>query len=454
MSTEVSIIMISFNLVVYLRIRFSRKVAVVACFTPRALVAAASLVRLVWLHPITPQNNPDFKLWLPAILSQVQVCLSICTACIPYMVPFFKSMEETLRRTYSSKSPDFRMDARGNRIPSSLWFRRRKRTQTCDSRDPPAVSNLKYERVSEVSPHIPTPRPMSPLTPPQYFSRPSTANSGSPNHRSLSIGIPDPRTMGVVGPQTANSCALSPSCTSLESLPSTHAFIPSRKAPAPPSKAHSPIPSMADSYDSCRNSSSTSLQGAHRFSLFPQLQVRRSRYSPDLRNNGFAPVAIPSSTSVHFSVLNNIETQPITPSISQPPKLNITPCLPSTILSPTSKPQHLSVQELNSPMGAAINNYFRSAASEPLPSTPMPAAASPSAYRQRNRRILSPANTLRTQNISMRSAPPVAHDVVRNELGLPRNSIILTQSGRSHESPSMQDVRSSPRLVPHDSPYI
>jgi hypothetical protein len=463
MSTEVSIIMLSFNLVVYLRIRFSRKVAVVACFAPRALVAAASLVRLVWLYPITPHNNPEFKLWLPAILSQIQVCLSICTACIPYMVPFFKGLEETLRRTYSSKSPDFRLDARRKRVSSPLWFRRQKKTQTRSLRDPPAMSNVQYERVPEVSPHIPTPRPMSPMTPPRYYSRPSTANSGSLNHRGLRIGIPDSRTISFVGPQTASSCALSPSCTP-DSFPSIHAFIPDRKAPTPPSKTHSPIPSTASTHGSYRNSSSTSVQGTHRFSLFPQPHVRQHRYSPDLRNAGFTPVAIPPIRSMQPSGVNSNETQITasrlpgprsTPSSSlQPPRLDTSPRPPPATISPTSKPQHLSLQEMNSPMGAAINDYFKTAASEPLPSTPMPAAASQSAYRERNRQILSPSNTLRIQNTPLRSPPLATHDVVRNELGLPRNSIILTPPPRSQGSPSMHNIRGSPRLMSYDSPYI
>jgi hypothetical protein len=156
--------MLSINLVAYLRVRFSRKVAVVACFAPRALVITASLVRLIWLYPITPHSDPEFRLWLPAILSQVHVCLSICTACIPYMIPFFKSLEGGLRRARSSKSTEFRLDERMSRTPSSLWFRRQKRTKVFNSWDSTAVASLQYERVPQASPQIPTPQPISPLS--------------------------------------------------------------------------------------------------------------------------------------------------------------------------------------------------------------------------------------------------------------------------------------------------
>ncbi|KAJ4377764.1 hypothetical protein N0V83_000594 [Neocucurbitaria cava] len=72
MSTEISIIMLSVNLVAYLKVRFSSKVAVVACFAPRLLVISAALIRLIWLYPITPHSDPQYRLWLPSIMTQVQ----------------------------------------------------------------------------------------------------------------------------------------------------------------------------------------------------------------------------------------------------------------------------------------------------------------------------------------------------------------------------------------------
>ncbi|KAH8722992.1 hypothetical protein GQ44DRAFT_621643 [Phaeosphaeriaceae sp. PMI808] len=300
LSTEISIIMLSVNLVAYLQVRLSRKFAVVACFAPRALVASASIIRLVWLYPITPYSNPEYQLWLSAILSQMHVCLSICTACIPYMVPFFKSLEGSLRRTNSSKGPEFRMDERSRHTPSSLWFRRQKKSQTFNSWESTAVPSLQYERVPQASPYIPTPRAMSPLTPPHFNSRPGSTRSAASSRRGLSINIPDrhsplPQSTDIVSPQTASSFALSPSCASPVPLLNMQSFIPSRKAPTPPAKAHSPYPPTSSSHYSSRSNSPASPPRPQRFSLFPQQSPPTLRYSPEMQQSGFTPVHVPPS---------------------------------------------------------------------------------------------------------------------------------------------------------------
>ncbi|KAJ4299040.1 hypothetical protein N0V90_004284 [Kalmusia sp. IMI 367209] len=72
MTTDVAIIMLSVNLVAYLKVPNSKKVAVVACFAPRILVIGAALARLIYLYPISPHNKPEFNLWIPLICTQVQ----------------------------------------------------------------------------------------------------------------------------------------------------------------------------------------------------------------------------------------------------------------------------------------------------------------------------------------------------------------------------------------------
>ena len=93
MATDMAIIALSANLVVYLDIEPSRKLLVVACFAPRLLVIGAALARLVYLYPITPQNNPEFYLWVPTICAEIEICLSVSTACIPYIPLFCKGVE-------------------------------------------------------------------------------------------------------------------------------------------------------------------------------------------------------------------------------------------------------------------------------------------------------------------------------------------------------------------------
>jgi hypothetical protein len=147
----------------------------------------------------------------------------------------------------------------------------------------------------------------------------------------------------------------------------------------------------------------------------------------------------------------------------QPPKFSTAPyptSPPLTTTSPTSKRRHESIQDLNSPMGNAINDYFRSASPPTDPPAPspatmpvsLPAAASLSAHRQRNLQVLSPANTLRMQRFSPThpTHEPSPHDVMRNDLFLPRDSIIMAKSSRSSRMPAVQDVRNSPRIVVRD----
>ncbi|KAF9697772.1 hypothetical protein EKO04_004375 [Ascochyta lentis] len=70
MSTEVFIVMLSVDLVAHLRVRMSRKFAVVACFVPRLLVVATALVRAVYLYQVTPHGNPEYELWISTICTQ------------------------------------------------------------------------------------------------------------------------------------------------------------------------------------------------------------------------------------------------------------------------------------------------------------------------------------------------------------------------------------------------
>jgi hypothetical protein len=135
---------------------------------------------------------------------------------------------------------------------------------------------------------------------------------------------------------------------------------------------------------------------------------------------------------------------------------------PSTTTSPSSKNRHLSIQDLNSPMGTAINHYFNSAmsrnttpATKPLPKpSPIPSPALTAApysphRKQRNLQVLSPTNTLRFQRDSPAS-PPLSitrHDILRNELSSPHDTMVVTRASRSPRMPVVRDARSSPALV-------
>lgn len=412
------------------RLKSSRKVVVVACFSPRALVAAASLIRLIWLDTLTSHihldSRPNDGLWVPAILSQVHVCLSVCTACIPYMV-FIRRLDNLSRTT----------ESRDEVHP--LWSRRQKNSKIFRSWNSNAVASLQYERVPHRSPQIPTPSPLSPLTSPRFDLRPSTARSRPAIRHGLSINIPErskslPRSTGVASPHTASSFALSPSCTPLLSM---HSLVPNQNQPTPPPKTHSPRPPTASSCYSSRSlSPPSSARPARLLSLFPPSTL-----------SGDALAAI-SPTGRHPTSQDFYKPAIIT----QPSRLSPAyhPSSPqSTIISPISKRRHYSVQELVSPMGAAINNYFSSAApkAEPPPIALSPVVTPGSALSQRNAQILSPTNNMRTQKPLPRSPlPGTSPDLVRREL-VSLNHPAIDEGMHARGMPLMQDVRSIPRVV-------
>ncbi|KAI4622517.1 uncharacterized protein J4E87_006459 [Alternaria ethzedia] len=99
------------------------------------------------------------------------------------MVPFFKGMDGDLRRTHSTKSRLHLIDEETGRSRSSLWFRRHNKTKALELWNPTADAVVPYNRVPQLSPYIPAPRPLSPLSPP----RPQTplGKQASSAHRKL-----------------------------------------------------------------------------------------------------------------------------------------------------------------------------------------------------------------------------------------------------------------------------
>jgi hypothetical protein len=456
--------MLSVSLVAYLKVRTSRKIAVVACFAPRAVVIAASLVRLVWLYPITPHDDPEYRLWLPAILTQIHVCLSICTACIPYMVPFFKSLDVSLRRLDSSKNGTGMCERTAS---ASLWYRRHKKAKVYNSWDSTVLANLQYERVPQAMPHIPTPPPLSPITPVRFHTPPnlSVANSDFSEYQGLNISIPE--RSSPPPPQTASSFALSPTCASPVPLLWVNSFIPTRPAPTPPLKSHSPgAPYVASHTPSTVNAAQTP-----RFSLYPQQMQPQSRYSPDLRQGGFSSTSIPPIRSLRSQVgsssrnpnirtpklsMNNHEYRMHSSNAVQPPKYSTAPlptAPPPTTTSPTSKYRPASTQDLTSPMGAAINNYFENVLPQTAPSVPLPAIPSSDKHRQRNQQVLSPSNTMRFQTTLPMAPQPGSNpsDVLRDELFLPRDSVVMMKSPHSRHMPVVHDTWRSAKMVARES---
>ena len=177
--------MLSVNLVAYLNMRFTRKIAVIACFAPRALVIGATLMRLLWLYLISPHGTPKFMLWIPALIAQVHVCLSICTASIPYMVPFFKSLEGTTPKPRTGSRRDSGVGNERGSSRSVSWFVQGIRGGNCKSHDSVTVTSRQHEQIPKVSHYKTRLELISPLAP----ARLHTPRSRVPSRQGLCISV-------------------------------------------------------------------------------------------------------------------------------------------------------------------------------------------------------------------------------------------------------------------------
>jgi hypothetical protein len=279
MSTESFIVMLSVDLVAHLRVRTSRKVAVVACFAPRLLVVAAALIRAVFLYQVTPHGNPGYDLWISTVCTQVHVCVSICTACIPYMVPFFKSLQSNLWRSYSrtSRAARSRTGQPRGQSPNRL----RKREANIRFESPKSFNSLIKEpgRVSIISPRIPSPGPISPFLPPPIstLQMPSATTEVPESRETRTMSVArtiydsdSDEVFDMVSLQAAMCFAPSPIEPPAQARLSIAATM---DAPEPFeyfALLYSPDLSSSSSCYSSRTSSPTRSETNPRFSLFPQ----------------------------------------------------------------------------------------------------------------------------------------------------------------------------------------
>ncbi|KAF2192970.1 hypothetical protein K469DRAFT_652714 [Zopfia rhizophila CBS 207.26] len=500
MTTDVSIIMLSVNLVAYLQVKLSRKVTVVACFAPRVLVIGASLARLIYLFPINSHDDPEFNLWVPVVCTQVQVCLSISTACIPYMKPFFEGVEAGVWRAGDLRRKGMTVDALYAYGSKSARYQK----GHAKGKEPYSMDSVgttpRFGRTPDVSPQIPSPELPSPLTAPRLTPPPNSraSSSRSPSERGLRLHIPPTHvrtTTDIASPQTASSHALSPQCWSPRPLLSP--FPPSPTRPLPPPKGpQSLIPSSHyGSPDlntlSPPSSSTHPLLPPVRIPTFPRPPSSQYSQTPGLPSSQFnknPPPPIPRLQIPRSNSRNRISVHrmaPKTPSYSlippqpryqQPPNTppkqtsrspqnrsrNQGP-LPPTPQNRSRKPTPL----LPTPPNSTPQSQSRNPSPQPQmyssqpwssrPPTPQKLYAPqspvspPSPSRVRNLRVLSPQNSSRNGQGVMDpkspGSPPTPLTFWREESS---GESVGTSAGAGLKGtrwPIIKDVRSSPRIV-------
>jgi hypothetical protein len=508
MTTDAGVIVLSVNLVAHLKISVSRKLVVVACFAPRLLVMAAALTRLIYLYPITPHDDPAFNLWLPAICALTQVCLSIATACVPYMKPFFEWMEVGACKADNMRRKGltiFDFYACGS---ESAYVKGHKKGKQLCSMDSTVTMPLRSGRTPDVSPRIPSPPPLSPMTPPRFTTPPltppnaTTNNAGGPSERRLKLHIPDEEvrvSKNVTTPHTASSHALSPECLSPSPL-----FTPARNTPrsrsisTPTRKPRSTLRTHSSSQPyatiSVHGSPDLSMTAGsevfspppQRLSLFPRPRPT-PRYSLIPQTYPTPPPIIPrpsgrhrtsSQAQVHHIHSDTSQARDPLPQIQSrtnnrprnsrrrtSPKLDVLPeslpplptaTVPSYHTQPPPAPrsQGVSSPPVSSPPTLPTHN--RAPPSRP-PTITIPDLPSP--QRMRNMRVLSPVNSSRIDQMSPIS-PPTPLTFWRDDSspeGSTHGADVLLRSQRPWERdalpmprdalPVLRDVRNSPKIV-------
>ncbi|KAK4207918.1 hypothetical protein QBC37DRAFT_392416 [Rhypophila decipiens] len=98
MLTDLCIMLVPTAMVWMVNIPKKDKVTVMGCFAPRLLVMVAAASRLAYLLPAIGSGSPatgksSNGLWVSVICTQLQVCLSISSACVPSVKPLFQAIE-------------------------------------------------------------------------------------------------------------------------------------------------------------------------------------------------------------------------------------------------------------------------------------------------------------------------------------------------------------------------
>ena len=408
--SELAIFALSVILIVSIHMQLSRKVAIVLCFAPRLLVVATVVIRLIWLYPITLHDNLHHRAPKMAIVSEIEICLSIVTASIPFMVPFFKSLGSKRQRPSSSKPPRNTPNKGTGRTKLPLWFRRQYKHRDLETWKPAAAGAAGYELLPKASPRILSLGSIAPLS-----SRLQYSTQRKSSIRDFIIRVPHRESLSkqsseLVTPRTYSSSFISTMNESSEAL-LLHSFIPSRRAPNPPNKMHLLSPPTPGSWHS-------------------------SHSPPPIRDTPHKP---------QFSLF---PPQRSVPAHAQHPKLCTKALLaPKLSTSDNDNTRPASTQDLTSPMGRAMNSWFSSAEAEPgAQSSAQPPMGSEN---PRNPNTSSPSQLpdMPMYPLVTHTRSPTGANSFFDELSPPHDRWYTPRSPEDTSMPLVQDVRNHPRVI-------
>ncbi|OAQ97749.1 hypothetical protein LLEC1_00413 [Akanthomyces lecanii] len=128
-ATDLATIVAIGELVWNIQARKSMKSLVIFIFGSRLIIIPAAVCHIVYIlkaSQVYKSTNDTFEFWPPVIIRQVVQCLSIATACIPYLKPFLDNLESGQMRAGDALL--YIKSGSGNSANKSSRSRHRKKT--------------------------------------------------------------------------------------------------------------------------------------------------------------------------------------------------------------------------------------------------------------------------------------------------------------------------------------
>ncbi|KAL8947503.1 MAG: hypothetical protein Q9222_006222 [Ikaeria aurantiellina] len=95
---DIALVLLPWIIVRRVQMDMHRKIVIACCFGSRLTVVVAVIAQLVYFHSATKSDDQTFNLWPVTICTQLVQSLSIISACVPYLKPFFDSLETGVTR--------------------------------------------------------------------------------------------------------------------------------------------------------------------------------------------------------------------------------------------------------------------------------------------------------------------------------------------------------------------
>ncbi|KAK5998948.1 hypothetical protein PT974_01332 [Cladobotryum mycophilum] len=116
---DLAIVATTIETVRRVRMPWSKKAVVISVFGSRILLVPAIALQICYSNKAIKSQDPTFDMWRSTVAIQLAQCLSITTLCIPFLKPFFDSLELDLFRIDDSAG-QMKMDVRSSssRLPA------------------------------------------------------------------------------------------------------------------------------------------------------------------------------------------------------------------------------------------------------------------------------------------------------------------------------------------------